>query len=761
MSSSTWSSASPPPPPSDRHQHNGQQNGSLRKLMPASKIPELVSVDGASGDPASPPGAGAVVVLARKKRRTATPAACGACRKRKSKCDGGRPKCSICRERMTACEFDTNETETHTQALKRKYTELQSSKSAFEQVYAVLQTRPHKEAEEIFERIRRGADAGSVLRHVEHGDVLVQLSLIPEARYRYEFPYRPSMPQYLQHPNNPYLDSEVYEYALRSPPKSQQQQALPGIADMLGFDDTRDQRDPYYKPYSTASVVHPLLESIRPSRWTLISDNDVLMRRLIHDFFLYEYSWFTAVHIDYFLQDMANERPRFCSQLLVNAILSLGCLSHRGLHGRSEFWNPKNLGSQFLAEARRLFDDEVEAEQPLYCPEDPEWEHKHMDWEFRRLTTIQAALIINVTHILNGQDKVGWHSTLRAMDIANELELFRGPSQNINYDLKCMRDLTAWAFFTWQSLISYHYLKSPLLKEPPQASLPDPAAFPNFYGELFIRYPLTTSRLPVYHGLLFKAKAEFWTILNELSVLNFSTSGTPSMPPQQIIAFYRKLRNWLDNLPQELTARKIVFPAQLKIHMHYNLVITDLLKPTLGQNWSDGGSPIKSLDEIQSESTLNLETLVRIYYLRHGFESSDSFLIHFIGCLGFISRAKSGMEAGATYLESRRSTEILIIKGINELSQAYYVAKAVMRHQASLMPPEDVELAKRFVDVEAEELAYGPLQQAIRSDWPVYEIGYEAKVEQRRRGRNFGTSVKMASRTLEPSLSPASSRSSI
>lgn len=191
----------------------------------------------------------------------------------------------------------------------------------------MLQTRSQKEAEEIFDRIRRGADANTVLRHVEHGDVLIQLSLVPEARLRYEFPYMPTMPEFLQRYDNPYLDSEVYEYALRSTPRPERQQALPGIAHMIDSVDYRDQRDPYYKPYSSARVVHPLLESIKPSKWTLVSNDDALMRKIIHDYFLYEYDWLTYVHIDYFLQDMANERPRFCSPLLVNAVLCMGCVS--------------------------------------------------------------------------------------------------------------------------------------------------------------------------------------------------------------------------------------------------------------------------------------------------------------------------------------------------------------------------------------------------------------------------------------------------
>jgi hypothetical protein len=73
--------------------------------------------------------------------------------------------------------------ETHSQALKRKYTQLVQQKTVYEQIFETLQTRPLAEAEEIYKRIRAGADADSVLQHVQGGDVLLQLALVPGTRY--------------------------------------------------------------------------------------------------------------------------------------------------------------------------------------------------------------------------------------------------------------------------------------------------------------------------------------------------------------------------------------------------------------------------------------------------------------------------------------------------------------------------------------------------------------------------------------------------
>ena len=189
----------------------------------------------------------------------------------------------------------------------------------------------------MFRRIRTGADASSILRHVNYGDVLVQLALVPEARFRYEFPYLPEMPAFLRGSDNPYLDSEVYEYALRGYPDAPQQighrqNLLPDPRSAVTSVYGTGHRDPYLKPYLSATVVHPWLDSVKPSKWTTVSSDDTLMRKILHDYFLFEYDAFTFFQKDLFLEDLATENPRFCSQLLVNAIMCQGCVSHTSLH---------------------------------------------------------------------------------------------------------------------------------------------------------------------------------------------------------------------------------------------------------------------------------------------------------------------------------------------------------------------------------------------------------------------------------------------
>jgi hypothetical protein len=74
-------------------------------------------------------------------------------------------------------------------------------------------------------------------------------------------------------------------------------------------------------------MVEPEHPIAAPSKWTSISSNDQLLPKLLEAYFLYDYPWFAAFHKDYFLVDMNNDSTRFCSSLLVNAILAAACVN--------------------------------------------------------------------------------------------------------------------------------------------------------------------------------------------------------------------------------------------------------------------------------------------------------------------------------------------------------------------------------------------------------------------------------------------------
>ena len=188
-----------------------------------------------------------------------------------------------------------------------------------EQIYDNLRSRPEEEAIEIFKRIREGVDAESILRHLEGGDLLLQLALVPETRYRYEFPLIKEMPRHLQRPSNPYLKSLVFEWSSRGLSTSENSAPSTPVSNA-------DEQSPYLKPYHAAKLLDPLLSNVTASRWTAVISNDQLLRQLLSSYFLHHHTLIGIFHKDYFLEDMAVGQDRFCSSLLVNAVLAAACV---------------------------------------------------------------------------------------------------------------------------------------------------------------------------------------------------------------------------------------------------------------------------------------------------------------------------------------------------------------------------------------------------------------------------------------------------
>lgn len=213
--------------------------------------------------------------------------------------------------------------ESRNEATKRKHQELEQSTGELQHSFASLQLllRALQEDDEdnavaIFHRIRQGADIDSIVKHIKAGDLLVQVHLAPETRLRFEFPFMPHMPVAMLAQSNPYIKSILYEATneiqLDENPESP---------------DSRRFKSPYITPYAAATVVDAKLDTIKPSQWTNVSKDDEFLRSLLKLFFLYEHPFFNCFSQDLFLEDMLSGSTEFCSPLLVNAVLSLACVS--------------------------------------------------------------------------------------------------------------------------------------------------------------------------------------------------------------------------------------------------------------------------------------------------------------------------------------------------------------------------------------------------------------------------------------------------
>lgn len=254
---------------------------------------------------------------------------------------GDHPKCTECVKRDLECWYETDTGETRLKGLKRKIEELKSQKSPYETLFDLMKSVPEKDARDILKRIRQGADVETLLNHMADGDLLLQLHVVPETRYRYKLPYISTMPANLLVGDNPYLSSFFYEaegiYPLDGVPEISRQSgpsSQPGKSGkmpQLPKAGPGPYEDVYQKPFHAATVIDPRISKAKLSRWTSVCEDDVLMRNLLSVWLQCEYQFTAIFQKDLFLDDLAAQRLDFCSSLLVNMILGYACVGFPNL----------------------------------------------------------------------------------------------------------------------------------------------------------------------------------------------------------------------------------------------------------------------------------------------------------------------------------------------------------------------------------------------------------------------------------------------
>ncbi|KAH7177414.1 hypothetical protein DER46DRAFT_632504 [Fusarium sp. MPI-SDFR-AT-0072] len=320
------------------------------------------------------------------------------------------PRCAVCVKRGLLCKYSPTENQNN-KVIGRKLTDIEERPQAHEELYSIIS----------------GQDVRTVLRHLQDGDLLLQIALVPQTWHRYSFPLSPEMPHFLRGENNPYLKSRIYEMVNEDATASNPNAVLD--AGTVGHEAQ------YRAPYNAAELIEPRIDILRPSQWTLVPASENLLRELLKMYLLHEYPTFAFFHKDHFLDDMAAGRENFCSSYLVNAVLAEHAYvehAHTKAAHRTEFWNPQALQYQFLAEARRI--RELEARRDS-------------------LTTIQA-LVTAITYSMNSMGEIVFSYIVQAISMGDRMKIFDAYPSTMDDKSKTARGLTAWGAFNFQAL---HY----------------------------------------------------------------------------------------------------------------------------------------------------------------------------------------------------------------------------------------------------------------------------------------------------------------
>lgn len=163
------------------------------------------------------------------------------------------------------------------------------------------------------------------------------------------------------------------------------------------------------------------------SAWTTITDDSRLVQHLLALYFCWEYPTFASLSKEHFLKDFQDGRTRYCSSVLVNALLALGCRfsSHPATRASPE--DPSTSGDHFFMECVRQLREE----------------HDHV-----KMTTIQALGIMAIREASCGRDSESWYYAGQSMRLALEMGLHLTDGSGDEDDETAVRSATFWGAYS-------------------------------------------------------------------------------------------------------------------------------------------------------------------------------------------------------------------------------------------------------------------------------------------------------------------------
>lgn len=180
---------------------------------------------------------------------------------------------------------------------------------------------------------------------------------------------------------------------------------LGGTSNLIYLPPTRDE-------VSSKSIELYHLQMEEPlTSWTAVTKDREVVVHLINMYFTYHFPFFTTLTKSLFYRDFLlgkqpsdPKRAPYCSSLLVNAMMALGCHFTSIPQACADPSDPATKGDAFFAEAKRLIMENDEYERP-------------------RLTTVQALALMSVREAGCGREQKGWFYSGMSFRMAQDLGL--------------------------------------------------------------------------------------------------------------------------------------------------------------------------------------------------------------------------------------------------------------------------------------------------------------------------------------------------
>ncbi|KAM4066780.1 fungal specific transcription factor [Hirsutella rhossiliensis] len=346
------------------------------------------------------------------------------------------------------------------------------------------------------------------------------------------------------------------------------------------------------------------------SAWTSLTADVGFVQRLLALYFCWEYPIFASLSREHFVKDFSEGRSRYCSPILVHALLALGyCFSSRQVMA-STVQDAQPSGDQFFKEALRLLLDDQD---------------QHL------LTTVQALGIMSVRESSCGRDSESRHYSGQSLRLAVEMGLHR-TCKDGDDDESIVQAATFWGAFALNNAWALLSRSLPSCSSGITTRLPlKPPASPDIEASVWVYF---TDEGVALDGLreqtshvrsVFKCFCELSELIHDALYVLFSPVKAP--PRGDVLKIYTKYLNWYDLVPDLLRLGHNSTPPVLFTHIYYHFAILQLFQPFV--NYCIPGSNTYPR-EVCFQATNAISAILRSYSQLYTFRRIPSFMPHII-----------------------------------------------------------------------------------------------------------------------------------
>ncbi|EXL66302.1 hypothetical protein FOPG_17518 [Fusarium oxysporum f. sp. conglutinans race 2 54008] len=398
--------------------------------------------------------------------------------------------------------------------------------------------------------------------------------------------------------------------------------------------------------------------------WTTITNDINLVLHLLALYFCWEYPIFASLSKEHFLRDFRDARHRYCSPLLVNALLALGCRFSTNPMTRDSSEDSHFAGDHFFKESQRLFDQET---------------------DHHSLTTIQALGIMSIREASCGRDSESRYYVGQSIQLAFEMGLHHAHGEG-DQDELAVQLATFWGAFSLDHVYSLA-----------TGSLPQCSCFPHLPSkpviikdiEATLWVPYTDDgaplRLPCEQQSNERSVYKCFCELSELVHQSLYLMHSPgkSITARRLLNIFTEYLSWYDAIPDVLRLGHNFSPAVLFAHMYYHFAILLLFRPLIKLRII--GSQVSPRD-VCLEAANAIQDLLMSYSRLYTLKRVPSFMPYFALTSSIMHLTIMAVTAPREELDTTERTDSHVSKASNqgitrlaEMTPCHYITEQAPR----------------------------------------------------------------------------------